>query len=442
LFVGCWGNFSKRQPVNWSTAKRHPEIPKTDTSFENDRKGLAFNLLIIQLLICLGYIAFDLLRARPFVNYFLPTLFATTIIVVILWIRKRYFSAIILDLVALNIMLFFISEELSVFTGVDLYYMAVGSATLALFGYEHWRAGLGFTLLSLSLFLTSRYFTFNMIPVIKFTARQEEIFFMINSTSAALISIYSVLTILRINFESKRKLYSIKDTIETQNQELTKTNEELDRFVYSASHDLRSPLSSIKGLVNVFELDEKANKEDYLSKIKSRIETMDKFIGEITNYSRNTRVEVSLELILLKPLIQEIIASLQYTGSTDKLVYEVEVSNDFVLRTDAYRLRIVLNNLISNAIKYSDLSKTKSIISIKAHKENQNSIIEVVDNGIGIKKEFQDKVFNMFLRATERSTGSGLGLYIVKESVKKMNGKIKLESEPNLGSTFTLVLPQ
>ena len=198
----------------------------------------------------------------------------------------------------------------------------------------------------------------------------------------------------------------------------------------------------MKGLVNVFEMDPNARKEEYLPKIKSRIQTMDKFIGEITDYSRNTRVQVTMEFVLLKPLVEEIASSLRYIDKEERLVFEIDIKDDFVLRSDVYRLKIILNNLISNAIKYADFEKEKPLVAIKAEKKVDIVRIQITDNGIGVRKEMQDKIFNMFFRATEKSTGSGLGLYIVNESVKKLNGKIELESEVNVGSTFTLVLPQ
>ncbi len=411
-------------------------------SFNLRQKKLAANLLLLQLAITIGYFTFIFFFSSPFTKYFLPSLVISTIIAFSLWKTKKFRSAIIFDLVALNILLFFIAERMPIDSGVDLYYVAVGSATLALFGYEYWKAGIGFSILSLILFLTSRLFEFHSIPVRDFTELQQEMFFLVNSILVSGISIYCIITVMKTHHDDQQKLQQVKDTIEAQNMELTKTNEELDRFVYSASHDLKSPLSSIKGLVNVFELDEKGTKEMYLPKIKARIETMDNFIEEITNYSRNTRIQISLELLLLKPLVQEIITSLQYAENASRIKFEVDVTDDLVLRTDAYRLRIILNNLISNAIKYADFSKENPSITISAEKEGNNAIIKVIDNGIGIKEEYHNKIFNMFFRATERSTGSGLGLYIVKESVKKLKGRMELESAPGRGSAFTLVLPQ
>lgn len=399
-------------------------------------------MLTFQIIICLGYFVYILFLSTPFTNYFLPSLIIVTVLAIFLWMRKRYQSSIIFNLVGLNIMLFFLSERLSVFTGVDLYYVAIASASLALFGYEYWRVGIAFALFSMVLFLTSRFFSFDAIEPRVFTKTQEEIFFIINTLAVSVISVYSVVTVMKMNYEAQHKLHQTKDTIEKQNFELVKINEELDRFVYSASHDLRSPLSSIKGLVDLFEMDPDAKKEEYLPKIKSRIQTMDKFIGEITDYSRNTRVQVTMEFVLLKPLVEEITSSLRYIDKDEKLVFEIDIKDDFVLRSDVYRLRIILNNLISNAIKYADFDKDKPLVAVMADKKDNTVQIRVVDNGIGIKKELQDKIFNMFFRATEKSTGSGLGLYIVNESVKKLNGKIELASEVDRGSTFTLVLPQ
>lgn len=411
-------------------------------SFNVRQRKLAANLLLLQLVITSGYFIFIFFFSFPFTKYFLPSLVISTLMAFFLWKTKKYRSAIVFDLVALNILLFFISERMPIGSGVDLYYVAVGSATLALFGYEYWRAGIGFSLLSLVLFLTSRLFEFPQIPLRDFSEFQQETFFIINSILASGISIYCIITVMKTHHDDQRKLQQVKDTIETQNHELIKINEELDRFVYSASHDLRSPLSSMKGLVNVFEMDPNARKEEYLPKIKSRIQTMDKFIGEITDYSRNTRVQVTMEFVLLKPLVEEIASSLRYIDKEERLVFEIDIKDDFVLRSDVYRLKIILNNLISNAIKYADFEKEKPLVAIKAEKKVDIVRIQITDNGIGVRKEMQDKIFNMFFRATEKSTGSGLGLYIVNESVKKLNGKIELESEVNVGSTFTLVLPQ
>ena len=108
---------------------------------------------------------------------------------------------------------------------------------------------------------------------------------------------------------------------------------------------------------------------------------------------------------------------------------------------DENRVFRVLNNLVSNAIKYSDIEKDKPAVSVSAVIEKGNLILVVEDNGIGIEDEYKEKIFGMFFRATELADGSGLGLYIASEMVLKMNGSMKFESQFNEGSIFTVKIP-
>jgi signal transduction histidine kinase len=102
---------------------------------------------------------------------------------------------------------------------------------------------------------------------------------------------------------------------------------------------------------------------------------------------------------------------------------------------------LVLQNLINNAIKYSDPEKKKKIVNIDVKEGNDVIQIQITDNGIGIDPESIPKIFSMYYRATEKSKGSGLGLFIVKEAIHKIQGKVTVESALNLGSTFTIELP-
>ena len=111
------------------------------------------------------------------------------------------------------------------------------------------------------------------------------------------------------------------------------------------------------------------------------------------------------------------------------------------LITDKNRLNIILNNLISNAITYQDPSKNDPLVNIKVDMSDTETNIIVKDNGIGISKELQEKIFDMFFRGSENSDGSGLGLYIVKESVEKLNGTINVRSVPGKGSEFRVLIP-
>lgn len=227
-----------------------------------------------------------------------------------------------------------------------------------------------------------------------------------------------------------------------QNRLLAKANDELDRFVYSASHDLRAPLSSLLGLISIAKrTDRQEEIAACLSMMEERVNTMDGFIREITDYSRNSRLEVSREPIALHKLIHGIIENLRYVNGASSITIHVGIPTDTIIQTDPGRLKVILNNLISNALKYQDTKKPDQKIEIGYTLSGQRSSIYVRDNGQGIAPEHQSKIFNMFYRASENSDGSGLGLYIVKETLDKLGGSILVESEPEKGSTFTIFLP-
>jgi PAS domain S-box-containing protein len=230
--------------------------------------------------------------------------------------------------------------------------------------------------------------------------------------------------------------------IRLQNDLLAKANDELDRFVYSASHDLRAPLSSLLGLITIAEkTDSKEEVTLCLEMMKKRVLTMEGFIKEITDYSRNSRLGVDRQPVYIYSLVQEIVDSLKYTHGAERIKIELDIKPDQLFVTDASRLKVILNNLLANAIKYHDLSKEFPFIKIKAESGERENTILVSDNGQGISPEHLEHIFNMFYRASENSEGSGLGLYIVKETLNKLHGTITVESSLYKGSMFNVHLP-
>ncbi len=230
--------------------------------------------------------------------------------------------------------------------------------------------------------------------------------------------------------------------IRLQNDLLAKANDELDRFVYSASHDLRAPLSSLLGLISIAErTDSKEEIMLCLEMMKKRVVTMEGFIKEITDYSRNSRLRVERQPVLVRGLVQEVVDNLKYTSGAERIAIEVDAAPDLTFHTDPSRLKVVLNNLIANAIKYHDHTKETPFIKLKATANGKANVILVSDNGQGIPKEHVDHIFDMFYRASENSEGSGLGLYIVKETLAKLMGSIDVQSELYQGSSFRVELP-
>ena len=235
---------------------------------------------------------------------------------------------------------------------------------------------------------------------------------------------------------------NVERHIKKQNTMLEKTNEELDRFVYIASHDLRAPLSSILGLLKIAGMSsDPVELKQCLTMMEERITTLNGFIRDIIDYSRNTRLEVTKEEINLEELIDSVVKGLQFFEKSEAISFEKNLSSVTTVNLDKGRLKIILNNLIANAIKYHNLDQSKPYVKVNAEIQEKNLIIAVEDNGYGIAEEYQGKIFNMFFRASEKSEGSGLGLYITKEMIDKLDGKVEVESQEDVGSKFIMTIP-
>jgi signal transduction histidine kinase len=245
---------------------------------------------------------------------------------------------------------------------------------------------------------------------------------------------------MNLNYRAEKSLAESNQKSLLQNQQLSKTNEELDRFVFSTSNDLRAPLNSISGLINLAQTDS-SGQQDYLHMIKGQIVVMEGFIKEIIDYSRNARLKVDNSIISVSTLVAEVVSSLSLVNGFDKVKFKIEIAQDLVVSSDAARLKIVLSNLIVNSIQYADYSKEEPFIKILSSQDKECVQVTIEDNGIGIGIEQQPRVFEMFYRGSDRSKGSGLGLYIAKETLTKLNGEISFESSVDKGTRFTLKLP-
>ncbi|MEM9389295.1 MAG: MASE1 domain-containing protein [Bacteroidota bacterium] len=231
-----------------------------------------------------------------------------------------------------------------------------------------------------------------------------------------------------------------EEKIKISNRKLRKANIELDNFVYSVSHDLRAPIASVLGLVNLAKQEQDVDMlRKYLLMIAESARQQDTFIKDILDLSRNARLEVAHEQISFEKMISDIFDQLKYSSEEKTITKEIEIDQTHPFRSDAKRLKVVFNNLISNAIRYSNGKDPH--IKIAVNIDDTTARIEVADNGKGIPKKHLKNVFKMFYRATEDNAGSGLGLYIVKETIDKLRGSINLESQLKKGTTVVIEVP-
>lgn len=226
-----------------------------------------------------------------------------------------------------------------------------------------------------------------------------------------------------------------------KNRDLQKVNSELDSFVYRVSHDLRAPLTSILGLISLMKIETSHEKiSEYIELQERSIQKLDLFIKEIINLSRNSRLGITVSKIDFDELLNEIFENQHYTKAAENVNRICVVEENISFYTDRQRLSIILNNLISNSLKYINSYKD-SFVKVEVYSENNDCVIKVSDNGVGISEVYLPKIFQMFFRATEEFNGSGLGLYIVKETIEKLKGEIKVKSIVRHGTTFKVVLP-
>lgn len=232
-----------------------------------------------------------------------------------------------------------------------------------------------------------------------------------------------------------------EEKIRQQNELLAKANKELDYFVYSVSHDLRAPLSSILGLTSIYALSKTDGEKDEIVKmISDRANVLDEFIREVLDYSRNSRLEVKPQPVMVWEVVDEVLSGLAHMEGFRALTVRTTIPSDLTVTSDRERLKVILSNLFSNAIKYRDLSK-ESYLAVKAYRTDREWFLEVQDNGIGIKEEHLPHIFDMFYKAHDTSRGTGLGLYIVQEAVHRLKGKIVVTSRYGEGTTFTIRTP-
>lgn len=230
--------------------------------------------------------------------------------------------------------------------------------------------------------------------------------------------------------------------LQQKNEQLAKANSQVEKFLYSTSHDLRAPITTIFGLVNLMRHEVQDNSIlDYVDKIESSVNRLDNIIHDILNFSKAYYQRLSSVRIDFEAMVQKVIAKHSNNQAFPKIHIEVKIRGDFSFYTDAERLEMIMDNIIRNAYNFYDEHKSRSFIHIYVTIKEDQAVLEFIDNGIGIGKQFLDNIFTMFYKASHLSKGAGLGLFIVKEAVTQIGGSVGVESEVGFGSLFRVVIP-
>ncbi len=256
-----------------------------------------------------------------------------------------------------------------------------------------------------------------------------------------------VLGLIVTNLSEQKELERLtqaKEELFKNNQALLRTNNDLDTFVYTASHDLKSPIINIEGLMGV--LEEMIQDGDSLKDIKAVItritHSITRFKNIILNLTEIAKVQKNFssqaEIINCEEIIEDVKAGLKEAILQSQAKISVQLSDCQELQFSKKNFQSIVYNLVSNAIKYASPERSPAV-TITMEKWLDYVLLTVEDNGLGISEDQQDKVFTLFKRFHNHVEGSGLGLYIVKKMVEYGNGQIQVKSTLNQGTTITII---
>lgn len=224
---------------------------------------------------------------------------------------------------------------------------------------------------------------------------------------------------------------------------LNERNEQMDLFLYKATHDLKGPLASIQGILNIaMEQCEQPAVRQYIDMAVTSASRLDNALVDLIQVTRINKSELRIQPVVLREVLDEVITGIQHMPEVEgvRLMKDIRMQNIF--HTDRASIVSILQNLVVNAVKYKRQSEPNPEVKIRIYPHDQGIRIEVSDNGEGMSADIQEKIFRMFYRGNKKSKGTGLGLYIVQKIIEKLNGTISLTSKAGKGSRFTVYLPE
>lgn len=236
------------------------------------------------------------------------------------------------------------------------------------------------------------------------------------------------------------KLHDITKKKEKE-KELISTNRQLDQVIYKTTHDLKAPVMSALGLINLAEAAPSEQREEYLALIKRSLLKLNSFIEEMNNFFRNEKLALQREKIGMSKLLKDEVGNLKNLYHADKIKIDIKTEENCEFFSDTVRIKTIVGNILTNAIKYADSNKTDPFIQVEVKVDSEYCEIIFSDNGIGIEEDSLSKIFDLFYRATSTSHGTGIGLFIVKDTIERLGGTIQVQSEIGRGTTFIIQIP-
>lgn len=247
---------------------------------------------------------------------------------------------------------------------------------------------------------------------------------------------------IKNSIKNAADIFFMKRELKDKNAKLKKLHSEMNQFVYSLSHELRGPLMSISGVSKLAKMElSDPLAHEYFDMIDTATSKLDDFIYKMLDFYRSTKIENNFRKIDFQEIVNQQLEAYTEKFDLEDFKVSVHIEQDFDFVSDESKIRVILNNLFSNAVQFQNPDEKGKEIGIEVKVMEDEAIIVLKDNGIGIEDRYKDDVFNLFTRATQKNVGTGLGLYMVKEAVEQLGGSIALDTVFGQGSSFKITLP-
>lgn len=290
--------------------------------------------------------------------------------------------------------------------------------------------------------LSDNFFDLRVYQISHVSLQAQKFEQIVSTTLSMAMSSIFVYYIIIEAYKSENYIRESLVKVSLQNDELLKRNDEIDRFVYSVSHELRAPVATMRGLQLV--IDEEPNIVEirkYLLMQEKCLLRLDDYIKDVLNYYATNRLSLLIEKIDFSQLLAENLEKFEFLITSHGIVVESNIQLVNIFYSDSYRINMILSNILSNAVKYYDIQKPMKTITILVRGNDTSVVLKIKDNGIGISDAELPSIFTMFHKSEITSASSGLGMYIVKESTEKMEGTVAINSERNRYTEVTVRLP-
>jgi len=244
------------------------------------------------------------------------------------------------------------------------------------------------------------------------------------------------------SIEEANKFYIASSMLDIRNEELQKAYDELDKFAYSVSHDLRDPLTGILSAIKLaLEFDSPDRIHEILALMEGSVLRLNTYINNLHDYYLLKRGELSITEIDFDALWRFLKDFYAIYSQSHNVLFTIFADQREEFKSDETSLKLILHNLLSNAFKYQKKKSDDKRVELSVFVEGGKAVIKVADTGIGIPQDHIDEIFKLFYRGSDQAEGTGFGLYNVKSALAKLQGEITVDSVEGRGTTFTVTIP-